>query len=226
MKKAIIISFFFGFVVWYVLSGTDSSPSSPLSASPQPSADRRSVPTLLVDDREPLASSAIGTMWTSDDPFRGDAQAPVTIVEFSDFECPYCREAAPIIARVMDAYPSLRFQYRDFPIGDAHPHAVQAAEAGACAHQQGKFWAYHDILFANQDRLTRADLGRYAAEIGLDLGAFNQCIDGQAMRQEVLEDLNDGIARGVSGTPTFFINGTMYEGALSFEDFQELIGSL
>jgi len=148
-------------------------------------------------------------------------------VEFSDFECPFCRQAYPVIEELVNKYPSVvRFQYRDFPIADVHANAVPAAEAAECAYAQGKFWEYHDLLFANQERLAREDLTQYAIETGLNLADFNACLDGRVKAQEVEDDFNAGVALGVGGTPTWFINGVKYEGVLSLEEFEEIIESL
>ncbi len=175
----------------------------------------------------PAELAARQNVWTSDDPVQGNAEARVSIVEFSDFECPYCREEYPIIKQLLDTYGTqIRFQYRDFPISDAHQNAQSAAEAAECAHAQSKFWEYHDILFEHQDSLAREDLGRYARDTGLNLKLFNQCLDGRSKANEVIADFNDGRALGVGGTPTFFINGAKYAGVYTFEEFTEIIEGL
>lgn len=187
---------------------------------PAPSASVTQEPT-------PEELVARQNVWTSDDPVRGNMKAQVSIVEFSDFECPYCREEYPIIKQLLAAYGAqIRFQYRDFPITEAHPHAQSAAEAAECASAQSKFWEYHDLLFEHQDSLTREDLGRYARDTGLNLKLFNQCIDGRTKADEVIEDFNDGRAMGVNGTPTFFINGAKYAGVFSFEELSSIVDSL
>lgn len=188
--------------------------------APSPSATVTQEPT-------PKELVARQNVWTSDDPVRGNKEALVSMVEFSDFECPYCREEYPIIKQLLAAYGAqIRFQYRDFPISDAHPHAQSAAEAAECASAQSKFWEYHDLLFERQDSLTREDLGRYARGIGLNLKLFNQCIDGRTKADEVIADFNDGRAMGVNGTPTFFINGAKYAGVFSYEELAGIVEGL
>ena len=181
----------------------------------------------VTQEPTPAELAARQQLWTSDDPVRGNIEAQVSIIEFSDFECPYCGEEYPIIKQLLDTYGTqIRFQYRDFPISDAHQNAQSAAEAAECAHAQSKFWEYHDILFEHQDSLAREDLGRYARDTGLDLKLFNQCLDGRSKTNEVIADFDDGRALGVGGTPTFFINGTKYAGVLSEEEFTEIIEGL
>ena len=149
----------------------------------------------VTQEPTPAELAARQQLWTSDDPVRGNAKASVSIIEFSDFECPYCGEEYPIIKQLLDTYGTqIRFQYRDFPISDAHQNAQSAAEAAECAHAQGKFWEYHDILFEHQDSLAREDLGRYARDTGLDLKLFNQCLDGRSKTNEVIADFDDGRA--------------------------------
>ncbi|MEW6611026.1 MAG: DsbA family protein [Patescibacteria group bacterium] len=172
----------------------------------------------------PSAGTQVLNVWTSDDPTTGALDARVTIVEFGDFECPYCLEAYPVIKNLRTQYQgTIRLQYRDFPVSDAHPHAQSAAEAAECAHAQGKFWEYHDLLFENSAHLTREDLGKYARQLDLNLKMFNQCLDGRVKADEVVADFNNGRALGVNGTPTFFINGVKYEGALSEEEFKDIV---
>ncbi|MFA4873300.1 MAG: thioredoxin domain-containing protein [Patescibacteria group bacterium] len=188
--------------------------------APAPSATMTQEPT-------PDELAARQNVWTSDDPVRGNIKAQVSIVEFSDFECPYCREEYPIIKQLLDTYGAqVRFQYRDFPISEPHPNAQSAAEAAECASAQGKFWEYHNILFEHQDSLTREDLGRYAREVGLNLKLFNQCLDGRSKTNEVIADFNDGRALGVGGTPTFFINGAKYAGVFTYEELKGIVEEL
>jgi protein-disulfide isomerase len=156
-------------------------------------------------------------------PARGPEDAPVRIIEFSDFECPYCLSANPTIAQVLEAYGDrIRLVYRHFPL-TIHPNARPAAEAAACAAAQGQFWPYHDRLFADQAQLADADLKRHAAELGLDAGAFDACVDGRRYREDVDADMAAGREAGVAGTPAFFINGRLLSGAQPFEAFKQII---
>jgi protein-disulfide isomerase len=156
-------------------------------------------------------------------PARGDERAPIELIEFSDFECPFCLRAFETVRKVLDAYGDrIRFVYRHYPLPN-HPNARPAAEASACAADQDKFWPYHDRLFANPSRMGAADLKRYAAELGLDTEAFNACFDQRRHQALVDEDVAAGNAVGVSGTPAFFINGRPLTGAQPYEAFARII---
>jgi protein-disulfide isomerase len=159
-----------------------------------------------------------------DDPAKGPANAPVTIITFSDFQCPYCSRVNPTLARLKDRYgDSIRVVFRDFPILQIHPQAAKAAEAGQCAHDQKKFWEMHDLMFANQQRLDIASLKQHAATIGLDATAFATCLDGGKYADEWKKDSEDAQAAGVQSTPAFFINGRPVVGAVPYEQFAEVI---
>ena len=159
-----------------------------------------------------------------DDPAKGPATAPVTIVEFSDFQCPYCARVGPTLKRVEEVYgEKVRIVFSDFPLLQIHKDAAKAAEAGTCAAEQGKFWPLHDKLFANQAKLTVADLKQHAKDAGLDAAAFDQCLDSGKQTAEWNEDLKDGERYGVTGTPAFFVNGRLLGGAASFEKLAEVI---
>jgi protein-disulfide isomerase len=156
-------------------------------------------------------------------PLRGKADAPVQIVEFSDFQCPYCLRAHPIVKQVLSEYGDrVSLVYRHYPLPN-HPDARPAAEASACANEQGRFWDYHDRLFANQSRLADPDLKQHAAELGLDAQRFNDCFDRRKYEDQVDEDIDAGEAAGVSGTPAFYINGRPLSGAQPFEAFKRII---
>ncbi|MBI4168227.1 MAG: DsbA family protein [Candidatus Aenigmarchaeota archaeon] len=173
-----------------------------------------------------------------DDPSLGDVNAPVTIVEFSDFQCPYCRasfrEVLPELKANYVNTGKVRFVYRDFPL-PFHPAAQPSAEAGECADDQGKFWEMHDKIFGEQDKqgtgtitFTDADLKSWAAEIGLDSVKFNSCMDSHKYKAEVAKDLSDGEAAGVQGTPTFFVGNAkdgyiIIPGAVSYSVFKQVV---
>lgn len=157
---------------------------------------------------------------------RGPAAAPVTIVEFSDFQCPYCREIQSVVNGLLRKYPGqVRLAFRDFPLRPIHPHAQKAAEASRCAGDQGKFWEYHDLLFQNQSLLDSPSLKGYAASLGLEPQRFAACIDGGRFTAAVDADLQAGSASGVAATPTFFVNGALVAGAQSATAFESLIES-
>lgn len=156
---------------------------------------------------------------TEDDHQQGPVDAPVTMVEYGDYECPYCGAAHPIVKQLQRRLgDDLRFVFRDFPLTQIHPHAEQAAEAADSAGDQGSFWDYHDILFENQDALSHRDLVRYARELRLDLDQFTGDLEDHTNVDRVRQDFESGIESGVNGTPTFFINGTRYDGPAEFEE--------
>ncbi len=156
-------------------------------------------------------------------PVRGNPKAPVTIIEFSDFQCPYCVRARPAVARVREVYgDKVRFAFRHFPL-DFHQQAEKAGEAAACAGEQGKFWEMHDLLWTNAAKLQVPELKAHAATLGLDAAAFGQCLDSGRYSHLVESDLAAGQGYGVSGTPAFFVNGRPLVGAQPFEAFAEVI---
>ena len=156
-------------------------------------------------------------------PSKGSISAPIEIIEFSDFQCPYCLRADPTVRQVLDTYGNrIRFVYRHYPLPN-HPFARPAAEAAACAGEQGKFWPYHDLLFANPSKLSDADLKQHAAGLGLNAAQFNGCVDTHKLKAEIDADLKAGENAGVNGTPAFFINGRMLSGAQPFEAFKKII---
>jgi protein-disulfide isomerase len=156
-------------------------------------------------------------------PVRGNAKAPVTIVEFSDFQCPFCVRARPTVNRVREVYGDrVRFAFRHYPL-DFHPQAQKAGEAAACAGEQGRFWEMHDRLWESQAKLSVPELKAHAQALGLDAAGFASCLDSGRHADLVERDLRAGQAYGVSGTPAFFVNGRPLVGAQPFEAFQQLI---
>lgn len=157
-------------------------------------------------------------------PVRGPATAPVTIVEFSDFHCPYCKAVVPTLAQLLSRYPGkIRLIYRDLPIDSLHPQARRAAEGGRCAHDQGKFWPYHDLVFAGPPEGDDARLGEYAMKAGLDLAAFERCLASGTHTDAVQRDVEHARRLGVDSTPTFFVNGQLLTGAQPLEAFVRLV---
>ena len=148
------------------------------------------------------------------DHLQGSIDAPIALVEYGDYECPFCGEVYPIIKAVQERLGDrLCFAFRNFPLVNAHPHAQHAAEAAEAAGAQGKFWEMHDLLFENQDALADEDLAQYAAALGLDARRVIAEVLAGAHRARVREDFKSGAKGGVNGTPTFFINGVRYDGA-------------
>jgi protein-disulfide isomerase len=161
---------------------------------------------------------------SSDDPALGNANAAVTLVEFSDFQCPFCARVMPTLKRVHETYGDrVRIVWKDFPLTSIHPQAFKAAEAGQCAREQGKFWEYHDRLFANQQALEPESLKKHAAEAGLDAAKFNACLDGAKYGDRVQEQMGVGTGLGVGSTPTVFINGRLVSGAQPYDVFTTII---
>jgi len=156
-------------------------------------------------------------------PSRGPDNATVTIVEFSDFQCPYCGRVYPTVEKLMKDYDGkVRLVFRHFPLS-FHPNAEKAAEAAACAQDQGKFWEMHDKMFTNQQKLAVDDLKAFAKDLGLDQGKFDKCLDSGEKAAMVSADEKDGESAGVSGTPAFFINGIFINGAVPYEQFKEAV---
>ncbi|WP_248906493.1 formate/nitrite transporter family protein [Halocatena marina] len=152
------------------------------------------------------------------DHIRGSDDAPVTLVQYSDYECPYCGDIYPIVRRIQNRLGNrLRYVFRNFPLTQQHPYAQQAAEAAEAASAQGKFWEMHDLLYQNQNALRRSDLIRYASELDLDTDRFVDELDAGTHTQRVRDDFLSGIHSGVNGSPTFYINGERYDGPLEFE---------
>jgi protein-disulfide isomerase len=144
---------------------------------------------------------------------QGPADAPVTLVEYGDYECPYCGMAYPVVKRVQARLGNkLRFVFRNFPLAEAHPHATAAAELAEAAAPQGKFWEMHDTLYEHQQALEPKDLEKYARKVGLDLDALEAALRGGKTHQRVKSDFMSGVRSGVNGTPTFFINGQRFDG--------------
>jgi protein-disulfide isomerase len=158
------------------------------------------------------------------DPALGNANAPVTIVEYADFECPFCRRAVPTLDEIRQKYgDKVRLVWKDFPLTQIHPQAFKAAEAGRCAAEQGKFWAYHDTLFGNQQALQPDDLKKYATMSGLDGAKFGECLDSSKYSDQVRDAMAAASHVGVNSTPTLYVNGRRVEGAQPFEVFARII---
>ena len=158
-------------------------------------------------------------------PSLGPEDAPVTIVEFTDYECPFCgRHFRETMPQLLSEYEGrIKYVVLNFPISRIHPFSQRAGEAAECAHDQGRFWEYHDTVFQNQAALDVVSLKLYAEQVGLEAEVFSSCLESGDKTQLVLDDVQDGLSYGVSGTPTFFINGQMMVGAQPFSSFQTLI---
>ncbi len=200
------VVFALGLGLGWLLWGADS-PSAPQQAN------------------EPAAPARRIAVEAGDSPTLGPADAPVTIIEFSDYECPYCaRWYQQVYKRLMKEYEGkIRFVYRDFPLDNIHPNAAPAAIAAHCAGEQDSYFAFHDALFSYQYGLGWDAYLSYATELGLDVKAFQTCLDEKRYADKVEADMRYGYSLGVSSTPTFFVNGIAIVGAQPYEVFQQLI---
>lgn len=181
-------------------------------------------------DRPAVASGVdiVEGVDVSHDPVLGPTDAPVTIVEFSDFECPFCsrfaRETAPALRRQYG--DDIRWIFVNYPLQSIHPNAYEAALAGECAAEQQRFWPFYDALFSGRFQLTRSDYARAAAEVGLDEGRFEACYENADHAAEVALDIKEGQKFYILGTPTFYVNGKRMEGAQRPEAFAAVIDSI
>jgi protein-disulfide isomerase len=156
----------------------------------------------------------------------GTSAAAVTLLEYGDYECPFCAAAHPAVKHVLKLVPGdILFAYRHFPLTQIHPHAQQAAEAAEAAGAQGRFWEMHDLLFAHQDHLALRDLVEYANALGLDIDRFASELESGAHTARVREDFLSGVRSGVNGTPTFFVNGIRHNGGFDPESLLDTIRS-
>jgi protein-disulfide isomerase len=157
------------------------------------------------------------------DHVRGPDEAPVTLVEYGDFECPYCGRAEPVVRELLADYGDLRYVWRHLPLTDVHPHAQLAAEGAEAAAGQGKFWPMHDQLLDHQGALTGKDLIRYAGELGLDIDRFTRDLRNHAGQAKIAADVDSADLSGVSGTPTFFVNGKRHHGAYDISTLSDAV---
>jgi protein-disulfide isomerase len=159
-----------------------------------------------------------------EDRAQGDADAPVTLVEYGDYECPHCGRAYPIVKRIQKHYGKrLRFVFRNFPLNEAHPHAESAAETAEFAGTHRRFWEMHDLLFENQDQLGGRLYLEAAGELGLDAQALAKALEAHEYQARVHADFSGGVRSGVNGTPTFFINGKRHDAPFDYADLTAAI---
>jgi protein-disulfide isomerase len=161
---------------------------------------------------------------TADDHMLGPADAPVAVLEYGDYECPFCRGAARDVHRMLDLYPGLiRFVFRNFPIPQLHPHAEQAAEAAEAAAAQGKFWDMYQLLLRPSSRLDFDSLLSYARDLGLDVDRFGQEVTGGAHAAKIEHDVREGVRNGVNATPKFYVDGARIDGKFPLEGLEDAI---
>jgi len=157
-------------------------------------------------------------------PTDGPASAPVVLVEFGDFECPYCGQEEPILRQIRSDYQGrIRFVFKELPLSSIHPFAELAAEAALAANAQGKFWPYHDALYAHQTALARADLDAYAAAVGLDLPTFDAALDQGTYKAAVAADVAQATSLGIDATPTLVVNETVIAGAAPYAQLKSIL---
>lgn len=214
MALALVVGFGGGFGAAKLLL-SDSSEAPAQQVTPAPSA-----PAPAAGQPPPIVQIA-----TEGRPFLGPEDAKVTVVEFTDYQCPFCKrhfdQTTPLLLQEYEG--RIKLVVMNFPLNNIHPFAQKAAEAAECANDQGEFWEYHDLLFENQNALDVASLKRHAGNLLLDQAAFDDCLDSGAKSQQVQQDLQAGQRAGVTGTPSFFINGHNLRGALPFASFKSLI---
>src|SRR5215468_4342281 len=158
------------------------------------------------------------------EPFRGSEKAPVTVVKFEDFQCPFCKQVQPTFNELLSQYDGkIKLVHKDLPLDSLHPRARQAAEAARCAYEQGKFWDYHDKLYTNSPKASADDLKSFAKEVGLNVDSFDRCFVSGKYKAVVQQDLNEGAQLGLTGTPTFFINGREISGNQPLDAFEAII---
>ncbi len=203
----LIFLFFFVYDLWQIKSGHIADLENEFHSTRFTAGTGFAVGTGLDKTPAEVASVIRGT-----DPTIGSSKAPVTIVAFVDFQCPFCQAGYPLFHRVMDKYqPVARVVFKNFPLETIHPDALAAANAAACANAQGKFWPYYDQLFTVK-ALDQDSFIRYAQATKLNLTKFTACLSAATYQSSIDQDLQDGIVLGVRGTPTYFVNGTRIEG--------------
>lgn len=208
-----------GYAFSTLVSGKGLGGSTPVAAAPTP------TPTV-----QPTAQPPAGPVKPVDDKVdhvRGPANAKVTLIEYSDFQCPFCERHEPTITQILQTYPQdVRIAYRHYPLTQLHPQAQKSAEASECAAKLGgndAFWKAHDYLFANQATLGADLFKKMAGELKLDVAKFTTCLDSGEMVARVAQDTATGNDAGVSGTPATFVNGQLVEGAVPFDQFKSAI---
>jgi protein-disulfide isomerase len=228
---AFVLGLMAGYITWGRspdLSARTVAPNDTVSAAALP--ETNSPPTSNAGSADPVTAQGTPEVVRydvpiDDDPILGPSTAAITIIEFSDYECPYCRKwHLEVFPRLRQKYPDqLRFVFRDFPLTSIHPNAVPAANAANCANDQGKFWEFNEALFSMQAGLNTKAYQMYAEELELDMDEFNECFSSGRYEAEVMADLEWAAQLGVRSTPTFFLNGIALVGAQPYEVFEQVI---
>lgn len=226
------LAFLLGLTAGYLVWGNQRSgppaetsllENTPVAANPDGGAGESSSADDIASQLSDLPRYDVTI--SADDPSFGPEDAPIVIVEFADFECPFCqRHAQQTQGRLLEEYgDQIRLVYKDFPLSSIHANAFSAALAGQCAHEQGKFWEYHDLLFGGRLGLGQEAYDAYAEELGLDTAAFGLCMEENRYAEAIQADYDLALQLGVSSTPTFFVNGVAVVGAQDFALFAEII---
>lgn len=220
---AIVIGFGGGFgiaKVFFSPTSADETLSNPEQSSPPQAGTVAPAPTGVAPPQDPVVEISVEGR-----PFLGQEDAAVTVVEFTDYQCSFCRRyfletASQLLSQNVE---KIKYVVLNFPLSSIHPQAQEAAEAAECASDQEKFWEYHDLLFENQSALDTASLKDYAADLSMDTEVFNTCLDSGAKTEQVQNDFQVGVSAGVQGTPTFAINNQLLVGAQPLDAFQARI---
>ncbi len=166
----------------------------------------------------------VGEIMTEDDPWLGAENPLIYIVAFESFSCPFCKDNQEDLKKMINKFGQMvRFIFKDFPTEGLHPNVFKAHLAASCAQEQGKFWEYHDLLFANQGNFTEINLKSLAQSIGLDSKEFNTCLSSEEFSQEIRQDYANGVQVGVVGTPSYLVNGQLIPGTINYETWEEII---
>jgi len=235
----IVVAVMAAFLGGYVLGSETVEPSAIVVRDSNGVVEQNPAKQL---ESQSIPNSGIISVSVDDDPVKGDPNAPITIIEFSDFQCPFCKifheTTLPLIEKNYIETGKVKFVYRDYPIIEIHPNAAPAALGANCANEQEKFWEYHDKLFENQEQWASLDnqnaisiFEKFAEELDLDTDTFNNCLKSMKYLEEIRKDFNDGVAYGVSGTPGFFIGNEKIgfgrvSGAQPYAAFEQILDQL
>jgi protein-disulfide isomerase len=214
LPLAFVVGLSVGYLFWG--RGSETASQAPQAAAAQPAVAQQAAQATPAFKRYDVP--------VDDDPAIGPEDAPITLIEFSDFECPYCRRwHEEVYGRIREEYSDeVRIVFRDFPLTSIHPNAIPAAEAANCAGEQDKYWEYHNLLFSGEDVSQNVYLD-YAEELALDIEAFEECRESGRHEDEVMADYQYAAGLGVRSTPTFFLNGIPIVGAQPYDVFKEVI---
>lgn len=218
-------------LIAFLSSGSGFSFGGNVAGSKTGTGNVGAVPSQPTQPAAPAAPAAGTTATapavTADDHVRGNPNAKITMIEYSDFECPFCGRHKPTLDQVLAQYgDDVNLVYRHFPLTSIHPNAQKAAEASECAGAQGKFWEYHDILFDNQTALTIPSLKAYAGQLGLNQAQFDNCLDSGEFASKVTKQAQEAQAAGITGTPGTFVGDQLVRGAFPLATFTQIIDGL